>query len=74
VTVNLERPAPAGRKPRASGPQVATGQASPQARRLAAVILEVLAGLKGPSEAAQAAGASVPRYHAAQARALQGLP
>jgi hypothetical protein len=61
------------KKQRASGPQVPLGDASPQARRLAAVILEVLAGLKGPSEAAGAAGVSVPRYYAAEARALQGL-
>jgi hypothetical protein len=70
---NPERKAPAGRRPRASGPPVPPGAASPQARRLAAVVLEVLAGLRGPAEAAQAAGVSVPRYYAAEARALQGL-
>ena len=70
---NLERQAPAGKRPRAGGPQVPAGEASPQARRLAAVILEVLAGLRGPGEAAQAAGVSVPRYYAAEARAVQGL-
>src|SRR5262245_28240101 len=69
---NLSRPAPAGKKRRA-GAQVPAGDASPEARRLAAVILEVLAGLRGPTEAAQAAGVSVPRYYAAEARALQGL-
>jgi hypothetical protein len=52
---------------------VPVGESSPQARRLAAVILEVLAGLRGPGEADQAAGVSVPRYYAAEARALQGL-
>jgi hypothetical protein len=62
-----------GKKQRGSGPQVRLGEASPQAKRLAAVILEVLAGLRGPTEAAQAAGVSVPRYYAAEARALQGL-
>ena len=70
---NPERKAPAGRRPRASGPPVPPGAASPQARRLAAVVLEVLAGLRGPTEAAQAAGVSAPRYYAAEARALQGL-
>lgn len=70
---NPDRKAPAGKRSRASGPQVSPGAASPQARRLAAVILEVLAGLRGPTEAAQAAGVSLPRYYAAEARALQGL-
>lgn len=64
---------PDGKKQRVSGPQVPLGEASVPAKRLAAVILEVLAGLKGPSEAAQAAGVSVPRYYAAETRALQGL-
>jgi hypothetical protein len=73
VSGNPERKAPAGKRPRAGGPRVPPGEASPQARRLAAVILEVLAGLRGPTEAAQAAGVSVPRYYAAEARALQGL-
>lgn len=73
MTTHPEGKAPGGKRPRAGGPQVATGQASPQARRLAAVILEVLAGLKGPAEAAAAAGVSVPRYYAVEARALQGL-
>jgi len=73
MSSNAERKGPAGRRPRASGPQLPLGAASPQARRLAAVILEVLAGLRGPAEAAQAAGVSAPRYYAAEARALQGL-
>ena len=60
-------------KQRRDGPRLPAEAASPQARRLAAVILEVLAGLRGPTEAAQAAGVSVPRYYAAEARALQGL-
>lgn len=70
---NPEGKAPAGKKQRGSGPQVPLGEASPQAKRLAAVILEVLAGLRGPTEAAQAAGVSVPRYYAVESRALQGL-
>jgi hypothetical protein len=73
MTTNPQRPIAAGRKPRASGPSVPVEKASPEARRLAAVILEVLAGLRGPTEAAEAAGVSVPRYYAAEARALQGL-
>jgi hypothetical protein len=71
VSGTHEGKAPAVRKAR--GPGATPGQASPQARRLAAVILEVLAGLRGPSEAAEAIGVSVPRYYAAEARALRGL-
>jgi hypothetical protein len=47
--------------------------ASPQARRLAAAILEALAGLRNTAEAAEAAGMSLPRYYLAEARALRGL-
>jgi hypothetical protein len=46
---------------------------SPEARRLAAVILEVLAGLRGPAEAASACGLSLPRYYSCELRALHGL-
>jgi hypothetical protein len=63
----------AGTRARRAGPGLRAGGASAEARRLAAVILEVLSGLRGPTEAAQAAGVSLPRYYAAEARALQGL-
>lgn len=43
------------------------------ARRLAAAILEVLAGIRSPSDAAQALGISLPRYYTVELRALQGL-
>jgi hypothetical protein len=43
------------------------------ARKLAAVVLEVLAGLRGPREAAAAVELSLPRYYAAELRALHGL-
>src|SRR5262245_56120863 len=58
---------------RQGGPRLDAAQASPQARKLAAVILEVLAGLRGPAEAASAAGVSLPRYYAAELRALAGM-
>jgi hypothetical protein len=60
----------ASRKGAAARPGAA---ASPEARRLAAVILEVLAGLRGPAEAATACGVSLPRYYACEQRALHGL-
>jgi hypothetical protein len=64
-----KRPSASARKPGA-----AVGvSASPEARRLAAVILEVLAGLRGPAEAATACGLSLPRYYCCELRALHGL-
>jgi hypothetical protein len=46
---------------------------SQQARRTAAAILEVLAGIRTPSEAAQALSVSVPRYYALEQRAMVSL-
>jgi hypothetical protein len=43
------------------------------AKRLAAAILEVLAGARTPTEAATALGLSVPRYYQVEAQALRGL-
>src|SRR5581483_6620143 len=55
----------------AAAPRVPQGSAA--ARRQAAAILEVLAGLRTPTQAAQALGVSLPRYYALELRALQGL-
>ena len=49
------------------------GGASPQARRQAAAILEVLAGMRRPCEAAHVLGISLPRYYQVERRAVQGL-
>jgi hypothetical protein len=46
---------------------------SPEAKRLAAAILEGLSGLRGPREASEALGISMTRYYHLEARALQGL-
>ncbi len=46
---------------------------SREARRLAAAILEVLAGQRTPAEAATALGLSVTRYYQVESRALRGL-
>jgi len=43
------------------------------ARRMAAAILEVLAGERTPAEAAAALGVSVPRYYQVESQALKGL-
>jgi hypothetical protein len=57
-----------------SPPLVSSGpDASPDARGLAAAILEVLAGLQTPSGAARGLGLSLARYYQLEARALEGL-
>ena len=48
-------------------------EASREAKRLAAVILEVLAGVRQPGQAAEALQLSLPRYYQVETRALQGL-
>lgn len=48
-------------------------QASKEAKRLAAVILEVLAGLRTPTQGAEALQLSLPRYYQLEARGLAGL-
>jgi hypothetical protein len=60
----------AARPSSAHGP-VPAGDAP--ARRLAAVILEVLAGGRTPTQAATALGLSLPRYYQLESRALAGL-
>jgi hypothetical protein len=46
---------------------------SSQAKRYAAVLLEVLSGVLGPQEGSQAMGVSVNRYYQLETRALQGF-
>lgn len=67
---------PAGKEPesspaKAAGPDDNGG--SPEAKRLAAAILEVLAGGIRPSEAATAVGITTPRYYVLETRAVRGL-
>ena len=48
-------------------------QASREARQLAAVILDVLAGSRTPPQAAETLSISLPRYYQLEARAVSGL-
>ena len=48
-------------------------EASKDAKRMAAVILEVWAGLRTPLQAAEALSVSLPRYYQIEASGLQGL-
>lgn len=48
-------------------------ESSREARRLASLVLEVLSGLRTPTEASSAAEISMPRYYQLEVRAIQGL-
>ncbi|MAQ17061.1 MAG: hypothetical protein CMN30_19990 [Sandaracinus sp.] len=59
------------RRPRSKGPRVDGG--SKHARKIALLILEVLGGLRTPTDAANALGVSTPRYYSLEAQGLAGL-
>lgn len=61
------------RRPKQAGGATLGQEQSREARRLAAAILEVLAGARTPAEAATALNVSLPRYYQIESRALQGL-
>ena len=54
-------------------PSSTTPSGTVAARRLAVAILETLAGLRTPADAATAAGVSLPRYYQLERRAVEGL-
>jgi hypothetical protein len=58
---------------RPATPRLELAGASTMARRWAAAILEVLAGVRTPPQAAAALTVSLPRYYVGELRALQGL-
>jgi len=53
--------------------QAVVNQASGEARRRAAAVLEVLGGVRTPTQAAQALAFSLPRYYLLEQRGLAGL-
>jgi hypothetical protein len=61
------------RKRRQGRPAEPKEPISREAQRVAAGILEVLAGVRTPTDAAAAMGISVPRYYLWEQRALEGL-
>jgi hypothetical protein len=61
------------RRRRTVGGAALGGQRSAGARKLAAAILEVLAGARTPQSAAEALGLSLPRYYQVEQRGLEGL-
>jgi hypothetical protein len=67
-------PAKRGRPRGPSGARHDLGEgASAEAKRLTAAILEVLAGARTPTQAAEALGLSLPRYYLLEDRAVQGM-
>jgi hypothetical protein len=69
-----EPPKKRGRPVGTSAGGATLGQdASRDARRVAAAILEVLAGARTPTEAASALTMSLPRYYQVETQALRGL-
>lgn len=68
----MNPPTPVPTKPRGpQGPRLRP--APPEAKAIAAAILDVLAGGRTPQQAADSLGISQPRYYALEARALDGL-
>ena len=61
------------RRARSAYPKLRGSPGDENARKLCALILEVLAGGRTPTEAAGVLGVSVPRYYALETRALGGL-
>jgi hypothetical protein len=61
------------RRQRTPGGATLGRDASPEAKRLAAAILEVLAGVRTPQQAAAAVGVSLPRYYQVEAGGLRAL-
>src|SRR6516164_9751211 len=69
-----ETPAAVRRRAKRTTGGVSLGrESSREAKRLAAAILEVLAGERTPAQAAQAIPVSLPRYYQLEAAGLRGL-
>ncbi|MBM4072479.1 MAG: transposase family protein [Planctomycetes bacterium] len=73
TTENLDNQATVNRGSASETGDGAFPEASREAKRLAAAILEVLAGTQAPAEAARALGISVARYYQLELRGLSGL-
>ena len=58
-------------KPKPTGPKTLTG--SKEAKKHAAIVLEVLSGVRGPQEGCEVMGVSLSRYYQLETRGLQGL-
>jgi hypothetical protein len=68
-----EKPEKKARSKRVAYSKLREATEDPEAKRLCAILLEVLGGARTPTDAAGVLGVSVPRYYALEARALKGL-
>jgi len=66
-------PAPVAKPPRKPRGSHTVQPGSGSANRLAVAILEVLAGVRSPADAARALEVSLPRYYQLETRAMEGL-
>jgi hypothetical protein len=79
MSTNPSAAAPGGARgggpkpPRPGAPRLRAGAASAEARRQAAAVLEVQAGVRTPTEVAQQLAISLTRYYIIEGRALHGL-
>ena len=71
--VSMAPQLPTRAKQRPSPTKLSVEAQTQEARQMAAAILEVLAGVRTPTDAAGAIGVSLPRYYALETRALEGL-
>lgn len=79
----VTKPGKRGKPGRPSGPDRANGtplvktgkplSGAPETKLRAAAVLEVLAGVRTPTDAAQALSVSLPRYYLLEQQAVQGL-
>lgn len=70
------KPSPVVKKPARTkllNTELELEQLSPDSRRQAACVLEVLAGLRSPEQAAEGLSVSLPTYYNLETRALRGL-
>jgi len=72
ATATLPEPPVRHRKAR-SGMALKLGTITPELRRQAAAVLEVLAGVRTPTDAAKDLALSIPAYYKLEARAVRGL-
>jgi hypothetical protein len=54
-------------------PKSVKDDASREAKKMAAILLDVLAGSRTPTQAAETLGVSLPRYYQLESRGLDGL-
>lgn len=73
ATVTQKKEPKPPRKPRGTATAERTADASPGARRGAAAMLEVWAGVRTPQQAASALGLSLPRYYQIEQRAVTAV-